>query len=555
MLRYYQQDAVNACYRYLESNAGRNPCIVLPTGAGKTHVIVKLCEDVCSWGSRVLVLAHVKELLQQATEKLTTAGLDVGVYSASLNRKDSGNRVVVAGVQSAYKRGLEIAGSDPFGVVIIDEAHRIPTEESGMYVRLLEDLKAANPKLRVVGLTATPYRTGEGYVCSDDHFLNDICYEVGIRELIAGGFLCPLSSKRSPNEVDLSGLKIARGDYVQSDMESRFSDSEKVDTAAREIVDLTADRRKVLIFCCGIGHATDVAARLDELGQSVRVVTSQHGGRDAAIEAFKAGGCKYLVNVSVLTEGFDAPDIDGVVLLRSTVSPGLYYQMVGRGLRIHENKSDCLVLDFGGNVRRLGTIDELNIKETGKADGTGEAPVKACPECNEMVHAGLMFCSGCGFEFPPNEPNHEAISSGDSPLAGDAVTTTWPVTEVAYTRHEKKVADGDTPKPPSMRVTYYDGTQVAGDEWVCIEHTGFAYEKAFNWWAKRSNNPMPKTVDEAIELARGGALAEPTEIKVRPQKKNPRYKEIFDCVLGPRPEVVTVDGENWWTAEIGDLPF
>lgn len=556
MLRYYQKAAVDACHQYLQDHATGNPCIVLPTGAGKTHVIVQLCQDVQRWGGRVLILAHVKELLQQAKEKLEAAGgMDIGVYSASLNSRDTGNDVVIAGVQSIYKRGLELCGSRPFNLIIVDEAHRIPVDGEGMYNQLLQDLKAANPKLRIVGLTATPYRTGDGYVCGDESILDEVCYEANIRELIANGYLCRLTSKRSPNEVDLSGLRIARGDYVQTDMESRFGGDEKVATATDEIVQLTQDRNKVLIFCCGIEHATDVATRLEDLGQSVRVVTSQHSGRDAAIEAFKAGRCKYLVNVNVLTEGFDATDIDAVILLRATVSPGLYYQMVGRGLRIHPNKSDCLVLDFGGNVRRHGTIDNLSIKENGKGDGTGESPVKTCPDCNEMVHVGLLLCSSCGFEFPPTDPNHEAISSGDSPLASRDVTT-WKITEVAYSLHQKKVAEGETAKPPSLRVTYYEGTQVAADEWVCLEHSGFAYEKAYSWWSRRSNNPMPKTVLEAIDLARAGALAEPSEIKVRPQKNTPKYKDIFDYTLGPKPEFVELEAEpDWIEEELSNSPF
>ena len=214
----------------------------------------------------------------------------------------------------------------------------------------------------MIGLTATPYRTSDGYVCSDDHFLNDVCYEAGIKELIAGKYLCELSSKRSACEIDMTGVRTSGGDYVQSEMESRFTDDDKVGPAVAEILKLTTDRNKVLIFCCGIGHASEVAFHLDQAGQKVRIVTSQHDGRDSSIEAFKSGDCKYLVNVNVLTEGFDATAIDSVVLLRATISPGMYYQMVGRGLRTDQAKQNCLVLDYGGNIQRHGTIDNLKIK-------------------------------------------------------------------------------------------------------------------------------------------------------------------------------------------------
>ena len=542
MLRYYQQEAVASAFKYLESNTG-NPCIVLPTGAGKTHVIVRICQEVQKWGGRVLIVAHVKELLEQARDKLLShdSDLDVGVYSASLKSRDVESSVLVAGVQSVYKRGLELSGTKPFSLVLVDEAHRIPVEGDGMYVQLLNDLKTANPKLRVIGLTATPYRTGDGYVCSSEHFLNDICYEVGIKELIAGGYLCPLSSKRGAGEVDTKGLRVSKGDFVASEMEQRFNVEEKVEQAVGEILKYTADRKKVLIFCCGIEHASSVACKLEKAGRSVRLVTSQHAGRDKAIEAFKDGDCKYLVNVNVLTEGFDATAIDAVVLLRATVSPGLYYQMVGRGLRIDDGKPDCLVLDYGGNIQRHGTLDNLAIKKH-KGDGTGDAPIKACPECNEMIHAGILICPECGYEFPEPETNHESTAADDAPL-GKPEPQEWNVSEVSYFVHTKKDAPNDAPK--SMRVTYFDGLNAVADEWVCVEHTGFAYEKAFGWWSARSNEPMPKTAEDAVSLANQGCLAEPSSIKTL-KEPGTRFKKIVDYELGEKPDKgIKFDPKEW----------
>jgi len=535
-LRYYQVDAVNAAYEYFSKNPTKNPCVVLPTGAGKTIVIRKVCEDVQQWQGRVLILAHVKELVEQAAEKLNAVGgLDVGVYAASLKRRDRESDIVVASVQSVYERGFELAGSRPFNLVIVDEAHRIPTEGNGMYVKLLNDLKMTNPKMRILGLTATPFRTSSGYVCSDDHFLNEVCYEADIRELIAGGFLCSLTSKRSKNEAELSGVRIKSGEFVQSEMEQAFLFDNKVNAAVNEIVAATSDRRKVIIFCCGIQHACEVTAMLDGLGHNVRIVTSEHGGRDKAVDEFKNDpSVKFLVNINCLTEGFDAPNIDAVVLLRATCSPGLYYQMVGRGLRPHADKQDCLVLDFGGNIQRHGTIDNLRVPSSSKKTGAeGEAPVKECPECQTMVHAGLCVCSECGHEFPERDPNHEATASEESPL-NDTTVKDWPVTNVTYCLHNKKGAGPETPR--TMRVTYLDGLGVIADEWICIEHSGFAWEKAFSWWSMRCSEPMPKSVEDAVEIASRGGLAEPTEIKTR-RKSSDKFPTIIGYRLGPKPEL------------------
>ena len=557
-LRYYQRESIAACYAYFAHNPSRNPCIVLPTGAGKTHVIVQVCRDVQKWQGRVLVIAHVKELLEQTATKLRAVdGLDVGVYSASLKQRDTESDVLVAGVQSIYKRGFELAGSRPFNVVIVDEAHRIPVEGDGMYVQLLNDLKQTNPRLRVIGLTATPYRTSDGYVCSDDHFLNDVCYEAGIKELIAGKYLCELSSKRSACEIDMTGVRTSGGDYVQSEMESRFVGDDKVGPAVAEILKLTADRNKVLIFCCGIGHASEVAFHLDQAGQKVRIVTSQHDGRDGSIEAFKHGDCKYLVNVNVLTEGFDATAIDSVVLLRATISPGLYYQMVGRGLRTDQAKQNCLVLDYGGNIKRHGTIDNLKIKakQVGEA---GEAPVKCCPECNEMVHAGLRLCTVCGFEFPLPPPNHEHTASTDSVLA-EVKTEEHEIDNVSYQVHTKRNAPE---APKTMRVSYWLGVNSICDEWVCVEHTGFAFEKAYAWWFARSKTKIPATAEEAVALAKQGVLAMPSVIKIR-TKSGEKFSTITGYTLGPKPDAVERepgdDGEKpdrlWEEYLESEIPF
>ena len=545
MLRYYQQEAVSAAYKYCQDNPGRNPCIVLPTGAGKTHVIVQICQDVMKWDGRVLVLAHVKELLEQTASKLRAVdGLDVGIYSASLKQRAIDNDVIVAGVQSVYTRVLELVGSRPFNIVIVDEAHRIPIDGEGMYVQLLKDLKATNPKIRVIGLTATPYRTANGYVCSDEHFLNDVCYEASIKELIAGNYLSHLVSKRSVVEVDMTGAKISNGDYVQSEMENRFNEGDNVSQAVAEILKYTADRKKVLIFCCGIGHAANVHSQLIQAGQDVDMVTgtTASGARSKTIEKFKNGSTKYLVNVNVLTEGFDATSIDAVVLLRATVSPGLYYQMVGRGLRIDPDKSDCLVLDFGGNVQRHGAIDNLKIKAKKVGETDGDAPVKTCPECQSMIHAGLLTCPDCGFEFPPPPPNHEGEASDDSPLGGSETIEEHEVTRVEYCVHKKRGASDDDPR--SMRVTYYEGYQAICDEWICVEHSGFAFEKAFSWWHTRTRNrDMPTNADHAVELAQCRMLQEPTSIKIK-RKQGDKFPKIIGYEFGERKPVERQPGED-----------
>ncbi len=239
----------------------------------------------------------------------------------------------------------------------------------------------------MVGLTATPYRLKGGYVCGPDNFLNEICYEAGVRELIAKGYLCPLVSKSAASQVDVSNIKITRGEYDESQLAEAFDNDPVVEAAVDEILSLTSDRKSTIIFCCDVSHAEHVARSIEaRIGGGVGVVTGETsaGERARVIDDFKAGRLAYLVNVNVLCEGFDHRAVDCVVLLRSTLSPGLYYQMVGRGLRTHDSKQDCLVLDFGHNVETHGCIDAIRVKTPKGKGATGEPAAKECPECHNM---------------------------------------------------------------------------------------------------------------------------------------------------------------------------
>jgi DNA repair protein RadD len=236
--------------------------------------------------------------------------------------------------------------------------------------------------------------------------------------------------------------------------------------------------------------------------------------------------------VNVLTHGFDAPNIDCVALLRPTNSPGLYYQMVGRGFRLHPGKTDCLVLDFGGNVLRHGPVDAIRV-EPARTPGEGEAPAKECPQCQTLVAAGYAICPQCGYEFPPPERNkhdHQATTAGI--LSGEVTETEHAVEGVYYSIHTKRGADDDHPK--TMRVEYRIGWQRYVSEWVCPEHTGWARQKFVQWWRQRSTAPEPLSAAEAVEMANAGALCQTRAITVR-SVSGEKYDRIVGYELGEKP--------------------
>ena len=386
-LRPYQEAAVAAVYHHLRT-FNDNPCVVLPTGTGKSLVLGRIAADaVTLWNGCVLILAHVKELLEQNAEKTRRIcpGIEIGLYSAGLNRRDTHTPVLVAGIQSVYQRACELG---PFDLIIIDEAHLVPAEGEGMYRTFFEDARVVNPNVRAIGLTATPYRLKGGEICRPENILNRVCYEAGLREMIVQGYLCNLRSRGGRAKADLSSVRVRGGEFVASEMEVAMDQHGLVRSACGEIVELTRDRKSILIFTAGVAHCKHVAAEITRISKiECGIVTAETPAPERAeiIARFKgetvADGLfdskpplKYLANVNVLTTGFDATNVDCIVLLRPTMSTGLYVQMIGRGTRLHPGKEDCLVLDYGGNVLRHGPVDAARVPSQSSGEGKAPAP-------------------------------------------------------------------------------------------------------------------------------------------------------------------------------------
>ncbi len=558
-LRPYQQASIDAAYTYLRSHDD-NPCIVIPTGGGKTPVLATICKDAVSrWDGRVIILAHVKELVEQAAHKLRAIcpDISVGIYSASLKRRETDKAITVAQIQSVAKRAFEFG---QFHLILVDEAHMIPPDGEGRYRQFLADAKGANPRCRVVGLTATPYRTSTGTICNGDHILNDVCYEVGVKELINDGYLCPLTTKAGAVKADLSGVKKNRGDFVQSSLEGVMLEDAIVEEAVREMLQLTADRKSVLIFAAGVLHGQKIAELVQGIGgQECGFICGESlpAERDELIARFKdetdgllqREPLKFLCNVNVLTTGFDAPNVDCVVLLRPTLSPGLYYQMVGRGFRLCDGKTNCLILDYGGNIVRHGPVDAIEVNSAAKGDG--EAPAKECPECAAVIAAGYSACPECGYEFPPPEDKepHERQAAKFGVTTDEFFDETYEVHDIAYTVHKKR--DWEEGMPMTMRVEYRVGLAKWISEWVCVEHAGYPRQKAEWWWQARCHGAdCPRDAEEAVALANNGFLATCDEITVREIAGRP-FPQVIGYQLGQVPEVEGLEV----SVGMEDVPF
>ena len=580
-LRPYQQAAVDAVYEHLRSKE-TNPCVVLPTGTGKSLVLAQIAKDsVEKWNGRVLILAHVKELLEQNADKIRKLcpELKIGIYSAGLRSRDTTEQVIVAGIQSVYNKACEL---DAFDLVIVDEAHLISSEGDGMYRTFLADMKVINPHVRVIGLTATPFRLKGGLICKPENILNEICYEAGLKEMIQQGYLSPLISRAGRAEANLANLHIRGGEFISDEVAAAMDNDALVTSACREIVELTRDRKSVLIFTASVDHCKHVAEKIQAFsGKECAIVTGETSPAERAeiIARFKGEfipadlfgtpkpPLKFLANVNVLTTGFDAPNTDCVVMLRPTNSPGLLIQCAGRGTRLspETGKSSCLFLDYGGNILRHGPLDMIKVKEPGSGKG-GDAPAKKCPQCLALIHAGYTACPECGYVFPPKESNDKMTQTASSAgvISGQVDYTDCEVLDVYYCVHEKRGADPDAPK--TMRVDYQVGFNEFKSEWVCPEHTGYARGKFEKWWHERAalGCPMPRSAREAVSLANEGLLAAPESITVK-TIAGERFERVTGFRLKERP-VMREPGEDLevgetWTSTTSpddlddDIPF
>lgn len=384
-LRPYQQEAVDATLaRFRRSH--QPAVIVLPTGAGKSLVIAELARLA---RGRVLVLAHVKELVEQNHSKYEALGLQADIFAAGLQRRESRRQVVFGSVQSVA-RNLP-AFDDAFSLLIVDECHRIGDDDESQYQQILRHLRERNARLCLLGLTATPYRLGKGWIYrfhyhgmvrgDEQALFHDCIYELPLRYMIKHGYLVTPERLDMPIvQYDFSRLTPQpNGLFSEADLNHTLRDQSRVTPhIIKQIIAMSEGRRGIMVFAATVEHAREVLALLPE--NSALISADTPGAeRDALIAAFKAQSLRYLVNVAVLTTGFDAPHVDVIAILRPTESVSLYQQIVGRGLRLSPHKTSCLILDYAGNTHDLYTPEVGSPK--GKSD-------------NQPVQ---VFCPACGF--------------------------------------------------------------------------------------------------------------------------------------------------------------
>jgi DNA repair protein RadD len=407
-LRPYQQDAANAALDWMRKSV--DPfCIEAATGAGKSHIIAEIARVIhAKTGKRVLCLAPSAELVTQNRAKYLASGNKASMFSASAGSKDLRHPVVFGSpltVKNKISR-FQKDGPEGYALVIIDEAHGLtPTVKS-----IIESMKEANANLRVCGLTATPYRLGSGYIfrqgpdgrvngddTARDPYFTKCVYKIDARELIEMKYLTPpVIGAIGATGYDTSGLALNSRGQFDADAVDRAYHGHGRKTAAI-VADVLAQahaRQGVMFFAATVQHAKEVLASLPPELSALVTGETPKAERESIMKRFKARAIKYLVNVSVLTTGFDAPHVDLIAILRKTESIGLLQQIIGRGLRIDPDakamglpaKTDCIILDYTTNL------------DDHCPDGDLFAPVVKAGKIGEGIGGLTCVCPICTYE-------------------------------------------------------------------------------------------------------------------------------------------------------------
>lgn len=532
--RYYQTEANDAVFDYWSKTAG-NPLVVAATGTGKSMMQALLTTTILDRYAdmRVMDTTHVQELVEGNFQELVKMRpfSPCGIWAASLGRADRRAQVLFSQIQTVHNKAKEIGHVD---LLKIDEAHLVPFKQATMYRRLIDSLLEINPDMKVAGYTATPYRLDGGMLTEGDgRLFDDVVYDYGIGRGIEDGYLTPITSKPVDTNYNISGVGRSMGEYKAKEYREAVDTEELNRLVVEEVIATEGHRRKALIFCRGVEHAGRIRDEFKRQGKRVELV---HGGtpngeRKRLIAALNSGELWGLVNDNILSTGTNIVGCDLIVDLYRTMSTNRYVQRVGRMTRViypprfdpeavsaearraaiaSYLKPNGRYMDFAGNISEHGPVDMVQPKKPGS--GTGEAPIKLCPVCEEICHASARTCHCCGTDFVFEEKPKFAATPTDAPIISTEAASWRPVNSRRFDYHEGKGG-----KPPSVKVSYMCG-MTAIREWLCPQHTGFAKSKADRWWlAHGGERPFPKSVMEWLERQR--ELVETEEISVKPDGK------------------------------------
>jgi DNA repair protein RadD len=426
-LRPYQQEAIDSGLSALK--AGSNPVLQLATGTGKSIIIAALTEHFRSAGKQAWMLTHVQQLVKQnAATYERYSGINPAVVCAGLGRKDMWGGVTYGTIQSVTGA---LDTLQPPDLIVIDEAHRVPHNEGEP--TLYENILRRYPEAQRVAMTATPWRMDNGiiYGTGEQFWFDTLAYNYTVPRAVADGWLCPLIGVETETQLDLGAVSVS-GDYVQSEV-AEAQTNDWLGAVARSLPVLAPLRKHIAAYCPTVKAAkktAEIIHRVTGWTTSVLHAGMSQEERDEALGRFTSGQTRVLCSVDMITTGFDFPSLDCIICLRPTLSSSLWVQIQGRGTRLCPTKKNCLVLDYVGNLIRLGGVDmyETFYREKGLVE-VEAVPRQPYVKKERQVYPGVR-------SLTPIDP----MTGKDAKDGAELIVTVHNVNSVAITLRHKKAS-------------------------------------------------------------------------------------------------------------------
>lgn len=504
--REYQDRAAKATFD--DMLLGYTPVFATPTGTGKSVIICKIVDLFLSKYPKkdVLILTDDSTIVMQDANKLRIFfGYEfVSVYCAELLEKEIG-KITVASIQSVKDKWEFF---ENIGLVVIDECHRVNSNDVGTYRKFLSKLDCL-----LCGATASPYRTGQGYIYKKYPGINNLFDKLSIdltkfdeyNKLIDAGYIVPIIATETDYTMDTSDIEIIGGDFDTSSKANKFDREDITKLICDDIIKRAGKKhKKWLTYGIDIQHCEHIAEYFNSVGVKAAAVHSKaQRSKLDYIADFRKGEYKTLVSVDMLTTGLDIPEVDLIAIINSSMSAIYLTQVAGRGGRPAPwiNKTHCLLLDYGGNIDRHGPLNDIQIKEPdGKRRNKKTLPManlRKCPECCAKNSIRSPKCIACDYEFPKTHKlKHQAFggsilkktNTSNVEVPKDKFRKWFVVDDVVYSQHQKQGS------PTSLKVQYVCGDLNRFYQWIAIDKSGYAGMLAQKWVENRwdsENGDMP----------------------------------------------------------------